>query len=345
MPVESARQYIERLRADRIAFIAEVEDEVRRTGMYLRPMRASPGRWVSLTRSTRPGIDWQVTWWDGKPDTDPQAQPSGHIDVRGTVADAVTDLAGSVERYTANGLVPNSLCLAARDLAAYLNISEPDPYDFLYLFDDWAEKVGYNGELEDLPEDAMREFREYMDEGIQEAYRWDPTTMPAYLWFDNAKVLPAGTWLVHFTSKYFTDFRYGTTLEGLHLSTHDSRKSQAECERNLEEDAALFEIVWSFALDAFGSHDWHATARSYGSEVLIFRTDCAVKAWHNSDNQWQVIFPACSEYDVFTGSYDGDFRFGADDAKGEYEEDWFESPEAVVLWLEQIGAVEAEKDT
>jgi len=335
------REYIEQLRAERAAFVAEVEDEVARTGAYVRPMRGTPGRYVSLTRSTRPRIDWQVTYWDGDPDRDPTAEPSGHIDVVGTVADAAKDLVGSVER--ARALTPNArLCLAARDLASYLNISEPDPYDFIYLFDDWKEKVGFDGELEDLEghPDAMKEFREYMDDGIQEAYRWDPTSMPAYLWFDNATVLPAGTWLVHFTSKYFTDFRYGTTLEGLHLSTHTSTKSEADCALNLEEDATLFEIVWSFALEAFDSAHWSDMARTYGREVLLFRTDCAVKAWHNTDNQWQVIFPACSEYDVFTGEYDGSFRFESEDADGDHMQEWFRTPGEAIEWLEELGAVE-----
>lgn len=69
--------------------------------MYLRPMRGAPGRYVSLTRSTRPGIAWQITYWDGDPQS-AGAEPSGHIDVTGSVEDAAKEMIGMVDRMRAN---------------------------------------------------------------------------------------------------------------------------------------------------------------------------------------------------------------------------------------------------
>jgi hypothetical protein len=98
---EGGRARIAELRAKRDSFVRAVEHEVAERGGYVRPMRGGgPDRWVSLTPSTRSGVDWQVTYWEGNPN-DPGAEPTGHIDVRGSVADAAKEMIGMV--LIANG--------------------------------------------------------------------------------------------------------------------------------------------------------------------------------------------------------------------------------------------------
>lgn len=94
MEREEFRKYIERARGEREAFVAEVERAVRAEGGYAAPMRRGSG-WVTITPSTRPGIRWQVTFWDGDP-LHGAPQPTGHIDVTGDLAEAAREIRGLV---------------------------------------------------------------------------------------------------------------------------------------------------------------------------------------------------------------------------------------------------------
>jgi hypothetical protein len=155
---------------------------------------------------------------------------------------------------------------------------------------------------------------------------------PAYLYFGEVVQLPPGAWLVHFTKADFASFDRGTTLEGLALSTWKRSKDEVDCERNLSGELGPFEIVYGFAYDPEGSGNWADRARGYGYSVLFFQTDCAVSAWHWGDQEQQVIFPLCTEYNVHTGTYgDGGFWLDGD------EEDLgpFRTPADVVAELEE----------
>jgi len=99
---ETFAEQIARMRRERDAFSERVRDEVERTGAFIAPVgdeRASLRRtgsyrgWVSITRSTRPGIAWQVTFWEGDP-RGPDATPTGHLDVSGDLADAAREIIG-----------------------------------------------------------------------------------------------------------------------------------------------------------------------------------------------------------------------------------------------------------
>ena len=186
-----------------------------------------------------------------------------------------------------------------------------------------------------------REERADLDESVRQdmelMMRHDPVYTPAYLWFDSVTLNDPGTWLVHFTGEYFTKFRRGATLEGLHLSTYLRSKAEVECDRNLSPDVAPFEVVWGFALNVEQRENWSEMARNYGRDFVLFQTDCSVTAWHHGDQQWQTIFPLCTEYNVHTGtmSGSGEFVFGYEDPRtGDWEEDYFDTPAELVESME-----------
>ena len=68
----------------------------------------------------------------------------------------------------------------------------------------------------------------------------------------------------------------------------------------------------------------------YGKPALLFECDCAVRAYHNADEQWQAIFPICSEYGVIPISgEEGSWWVAGEDAEGEEVELNFESIEDI----------------
>jgi hypothetical protein len=233
------------------------------------------------------------------------------------------------EKYESNSAGETKLCEHAQYLASYLN-TEFDPYDFGSYVGIWPDAEPQWEMFEDVPEDRQAEFIEWVKEkAIPRAHMNDPLSLPAYLFFDKAKTLPAGTWLAHFSRNSFLSFKKGATLETLALSTHANPKTLKSCEANLDPDAGIYETVWGFAIEAEGlSHRDLRGMRNYGAQVMLFQTDCAVAAWHTTDNFEQVIFPLCSEYNVHRGSYDGHALSFEGASGGEYEE--FDSLDEVI---------------
>ena len=86
-----------RLRADRAKLLTEVTLAVARDGGYRARLRRGENRWLTLTRSTRPGVTWQVTFWEGDPEG-PEAQPTGHLDITGGLEEATREMIGVVLR-------------------------------------------------------------------------------------------------------------------------------------------------------------------------------------------------------------------------------------------------------
>ena len=94
---ESFSEQIARMRREREAHIERVREEVERTGAYIVQVTDAnlvtdyPGGWQTITRSTRPGVTWQVTYWQGDP-RGPNAIPTGHIDITGSLTDAAKEV-------------------------------------------------------------------------------------------------------------------------------------------------------------------------------------------------------------------------------------------------------------
>jgi hypothetical protein len=103
---EPFRDMIARVAREQGAFIAMVKAEVSRSGAFIRPLRegreslkrtGSYRGFATITRSTREGVAWQVTFWEGDP-RGADAVPTGHLDVTGGVEDAAMHVIGMVER-------------------------------------------------------------------------------------------------------------------------------------------------------------------------------------------------------------------------------------------------------
>lgn len=196
------------------------------------------------------------------------------------------------------------------------------PQKYLYNF----LKQGDEGlDIHDLPEWILSEFMESRGEQLPEATfaydlpasvqedlkKWvkanrvserlverDPAFAPAYLHFSNVKLQPRGSWLIHFTNQGpFDGFTSGATMDRLALSTWWKEKSKARCPENLSDGLGDLDYVYGFAFD-IGRREALSGARKYGKNAVLFRSDAGVEAWHHGDEEWQVIFPCCSEYDV-----------------------------------------------
>jgi hypothetical protein len=236
--------------------------------------------------------------------------------------------------------VPADACEWTEWLKKYLSISDPDPFDFLHAFEKWGALAGYEDvcdlDLSALSPEERADLDNLVRGEVELMWRYEPTMLPAYLAFDGPRLNGPGTWLVHFSREYFTSFDRGVTLEGLHLSTHLRHKPTVDCAQNLSPDIGPYEVVWGFALDVEGRQNWSDMARSYGGQVLLFQTDCSVEAYHESDLQWQTIFPLCTEYNVHSGTYSGgQFWAGYDYEEGDWIDEAFGSP---LEWAEAIEA-------
>ena len=162
--------------------------------------------------------------------------------------------------------------------------------------------IGSRGQMPwRLPEDLKR-FKEWLakhDKG-QQWVSEDPYGAPAYLTLTWPKLLPAKTWLIHFTNEApFDAFDRGATLDGLALSTWRKEKIKADCRKNLTDELGSFDYVYGFAMTAYWKgFNLHSYSSKYGKNAVLFQCDVALEATHFGDEEKQVIFPICSEYNM-----------------------------------------------
>lgn len=181
-------------------------------------------------------------------------------------------------------------------LHRFLGDDDFDYYTTWYLFPDWAEENGYTEEVEEalgqpidedspeqghnVPKEIMDEFKDY---SIEYLHMHDPAELPSSQFFDvQGKMLPRSTWLVHFSNHASSivdqGFTHGVAQpDQLGLTTyftHDSKKNGG----------------YNFAFLA-GSRDADIAAINgkYGRDCVVFQNS-GVLAYHNSDNENQVIF-------------------------------------------------------
>jgi hypothetical protein len=151
--------------------------------------------------------------------------------------------------------------------------------------------------VEDLTEHQQVEFKRWLLLRVSDLCRNQESDCPSYLMFLRAAALSKGSWLAHFSKKYFSQFELGSTYERLHLSTWFKEKSIVGS-KNLSDEIGVAEIVFGFAfnVDLWEQIIWHG--HRYGKYVKLFQCDMAVEAYHIGDNSKQVIFPLGSEYNV-----------------------------------------------
>jgi hypothetical protein len=223
-----------------------------------------------------------------------------------------------------------------RDLFHYLSI-ELDPYDFSYYLEDWVRETDTGlseMDVSALSQSQLKEFVSWLKANNKpEEYARDlPIESPAYLHMQAQEMLPVGTWLIHFSRKQFNKFQFGTTLDGLHLSTWKREKQPADCGKNLK--SSLFEAVFGFAFPA-EARNVLRYGESYGRNLVLFRTDAAVLAYHYGDAQHQAVFPLCSEYDVHALTMNGGILGDLTGQTNDGEEIEFGSVEECIDYLDR----------
>jgi hypothetical protein len=67
----------------------------------------------------------------------------------------------------------------------------------------------------------------------------------------------------------------------------------------LTDSIGSWSVVYGFAFNADARNvlSW-SNREKYGKNAVLFQSDGAVEAWHYGDEERQVIFPLCSEYNV-----------------------------------------------
>lgn len=189
----------------------------------------------------------------------------------------------------------------------YLSI-KIDPYDFPhYMLEEWAEerdvKIGEDDHADSLTPAQLKDYEQWLidnEKGIELVER-DPAGAPAYLIIESPQMMPKGTWAIHFTDEPdITEFQWGATIPRLSYSTWWKEKEAAKCPENLSDELGSYDYVYIFAFPALGSGSvsLYTGSRKYGPHAVLFQTDAAVKAWHIGDEEYQLIIPACSEYNV-----------------------------------------------
>ncbi len=128
-----------------------------------------------------------------------------------------------------------------------------------------------------LPMDDQKEAAEWVMHYIAQH---DPADLPSNHFFHpDPKLLPRDTWLVHFSDHADQIIHHGFThgshdSRNLGLTTyykHDSKKDGG----------------YNFAFEA--TSRYAASGSKYGRNAVMFQNS-GVKAWHNSDEEDQVIF-------------------------------------------------------
>ena len=188
-------------------------------------------------------------------------------------------------------------------LYEYLKI-EIDPYDFGHYVRDWAEETGAkvvdDAITGDLSEDQVKLFEEWLIDNrkADEYLEQDPAGAPAYLTLKRPTKTPKGTWAIHYTNEgVFESFEYGATIPRLALSTWWKEKEKVKCPQNLTDELGIYEYVYIFAFEAT-RYSLSTGSGKYGKNAVLFQTDAGVLADHIGDEEYQLIVPACSEYNV-----------------------------------------------
>lgn len=174
-----------------------------------------------------------------------------------------------------------------------------------------------------LPQHLQRDAEEWVLEYLNTN---DPSELPSASFFTpTKKLIPRGTWLAHFTDEpdaiISAGFTKGTDdMDRLGLTTY--RKNEYKSKG------------YNFAFEATGRYaEFAAQKRKYGRDCLLFQNS-GVKAWHNGDEEDQVIFwgPEVDKRGIIVLEYsEGDWAVLANDRRtlftGEFE--------AAVKWVIQ----------
>jgi hypothetical protein len=112
VPRETFEEELERLERVRSDFTAKVKKTFAEHRVFLAPVSwkrkdggasgsaaGAPGDygWITITRSTRPGVAFQITFWEGDP-RGSAAVPTGHTDISGNLESAAKEITYMADR-------------------------------------------------------------------------------------------------------------------------------------------------------------------------------------------------------------------------------------------------------
>lgn len=220
----------------------------------------------------------------------------------------------------------------------YFRNREFDAYRYDWQMKEWlndnADEYDVEWSEEDLEDDPQAVFnslpKSVQDQMVRDIYddlRDNfPTELPSTEYFQDGKLIPRNTWLVHFSYQAYDISRNGfqkgvLDVDRLGLTTH---LHSSEKERP----------GYNFAFEANSRYAAHAASiGKYGDDFVIFQNS-GYSAWHYGDEEQQVIFygPDVNPHDIIYVENDGgDFVVKAKAGKkdelfrGDYEE--------VVKWV------------
>lgn len=179
-----------------------------------------------------------------------------------------------------------------------------DPYDFQFAIKEWAieadepDRAFDEVQADDLNDRQRRDFIEWASKRHDQWVEELGPHAPSYLFFEHAKAVPAGTWLVHRTNaEPFRSFKYGALLWELGLTRHfsDTKRTESVAECDVPADAR--QPLYGFAFRA-DDRTWRWAERKYGRNAVFFQHDSAVSAYHIGDDEQQVIFDICGVYNA-----------------------------------------------
>lgn len=159
-----------------------------------------------------------------------------------------------------------------------------------------------------------------------------PNSIPAYCIFENPTALSAGSWLIHHSNSDFYTFDRGALWEYIAYSNL-VRQLARPTSKNLDDGISLYERVYGFAftpehnecIRGEGIFRCPINGPKYGRNILLFQSYAAVEAYHSGDEEYQVIFPIGSEYNVHRVYNNGHFWVIYDSDSGqslEFETIW-----------------------
>lgn len=167
----------------------------------------------------------------------------------------------------------------------------------------FADRDEYPEGVDDMTEEQVSAYAKWLRRtGIAQEIKDDAYNIQPKYFFSNVRKLEPGTWLIHHSDSQFGRFKQGATLEGLHLSRWNKKKTRSTA-LNTDDEVSPYERVYAFAFEV--DHDPCVDRRgqprrckTYGPHMMIFQTDAAVSVYHSGDEETQAIFPVGTEYNV-----------------------------------------------
>ena len=150
----------------------------------------------------------------------------------------------------------------------------------------------WNEAWDDYGEDTYDSKQDMMDRNSDDCYDDLGDTSS---FFSEPKAVPSKTWLVHFTN---TDLK--NILDGGFKGADISLLGITGAKPSKGDHALAYDLK-DLTEELFNTQE-------YGKNVVLFRAEAAVKAWHKGDDEYQVIFDVTTvdKKSMFgtTGDYD-----------------------------------------